>query len=255
MLTRLALKRMASEERNLVRDGALYTSIFTGIFAYAHYRMYKQKTFLRSHAHYKLNQKLVNCTPYTHLYFTWWRMPEAEWTVYHKFKPYFVFGQLDMSKEVLIPRQKDGQAGFDVINPLYCYEGGKLSMQAAFAKDDAIKIERAAIIVNRGWIPAQYRDKRSRPTEINQRKLVKISGCFMPGKTIHEYKVPNDPDANEWNNLCLDDIGIYWDLPNFDEAKWYYFHAVQFKNDGCAQIDIPTPAVPDKPDDFIDGWF
>jgi cytochrome oxidase assembly protein ShyY1 len=81
-------------------------------------------------------------------------MPEAEWTVYHKFKPYFVFGQLDMSKEVLIPRTKDGVAGFDVINPLYCYEGGKMSMQAAFAKDDAIKIERAAIIVNRGWIPA-----------------------------------------------------------------------------------------------------
>jgi hypothetical protein len=85
--------------------------------------------------------------------------------------------------------------------------------------------------------------------------LVKISGCFQPGKTIHDYQVPNDPDANEWNNLCLEDIGIYWDLPNFDEAKWYYFHAVQFKNDGCAQIDIPTPAVPDKPDDFIDGWF
>jgi hypothetical protein len=77
----------------------------------------------------------------------------------------------------------------------------------------------------------------------------------MPGKTVHDYKVPNDPDANEWTNLCLEDIGIYWDLPNFDEAKWDYFHAVQFKNDGCAQIDIPTPAVPDRPDDFIDGWF
>lgn len=80
--------------------------------------------------------------------------------------------------------------------------------------------------MNRGWIEAKYRDKRSRPTEVNQRKLVKITGCYMPGKTIHEYKVPNDPDANEWNNLCLEDIGIFWDLPNFDEAKWYYFHAV-----------------------------
>lgn len=135
-----------------------------------------------------------------------------------------------MSKEILIPRQKvvNGmpQDGFDVINPLYCYEGGKLSMQGMFAQDDAIKIERAAIIVNRGWIPARYRDKRSRPTEQNQRKLVKLTGCYMPGVNAHDYKTPNDPDSNEWTNMCLEDIGIYWDLPNFDEAKWYYFHAV-----------------------------
>jgi hypothetical protein len=40
------------------------------------------------------------------MYFTWWRMPEEEWTIYHRFKPYFLLGQLDMSKEVLIPREK-----------------------------------------------------------------------------------------------------------------------------------------------------
>jgi hypothetical protein len=54
-LTRLAIKRMATEERSLIRDGALYTSLFTGIFAYSQYRLHKQKSFLRSHAHYKLN--------------------------------------------------------------------------------------------------------------------------------------------------------------------------------------------------------
>jgi cytochrome oxidase assembly protein ShyY1 len=107
------------------------------------------------------------------MYFTWWRMPEEEWTVYHRFKPYFVLGQLDMSKEVLIPKDRvvNGVTikGFDVINPLYCYEGGKLSFKNAFSKKDPVKIERAAIIVNRGWIPAEYRDKRSRPEEVNSR--------------------------------------------------------------------------------------
>ena len=100
-------------------------------------------------------------------------MPEEEWTVYHRFKPYFLLGQIDMSKEVLIPRQKvvNGNKvdGFDVINPMYCYEGGKLSFQNAFNKADPVKIERSAIIINRGWIPAAYRDKRSRPNEVNQR--------------------------------------------------------------------------------------
>ena len=82
-------------------------------------------------------------------------MPDEEWTVYHRFRPYYLVGQLDHSKEVLIPREKDGVAGFDVINPVYCYEGGKLSMfDLITLKDDPIKLDRSAIIVNRGWIPA-----------------------------------------------------------------------------------------------------
>ena len=96
-------------------------------------------------------------------------MPEEEFTVYHRFRPYFIIGQLDYSKEVLIPQKKGNVDGFMIINPLYCYEGGKISMKEIFNGGDAVKIERSAIIVNRGWIPAQLRDKRSRPTEINSR--------------------------------------------------------------------------------------
>ena len=74
-----------------------------------------------------------------------------------------------MSKEILIPRDKEINGtmvpGFDVINPMYCYEGGKLSFKNAFEKTDTVNIVRAAIIINRGWIPAQFRDKRSRPNE------------------------------------------------------------------------------------------
>jgi cytochrome oxidase assembly protein ShyY1 len=116
--------------------------------------------------------------------------------------------------------------GFDVLNPLYCYEGGKVSFKAAFAKEDPVKVERAAIIVNRGWIPAQYRDKKSRPHEINSRELTKITGVWRKGKNVHDYKVPNNPDNNEWHNIALEDIGIFWELPNYDEAKFYYFQAV-----------------------------
>jgi len=54
-------------------------------------------------------------------------------------------------------------AGFDVINPVYCYEGGKVSLNKLQAGGDPVNIERAALIVNRGWIPASLRDKRNRP--------------------------------------------------------------------------------------------
>jgi cytochrome oxidase assembly protein ShyY1 len=179
------------------------------------------------------------------MYFTWWRMPEEEFNVYHRFIPYFILGQLDYTKEVLIPTTKviNGQKvdGYNVINPLYCYEGGKFSFKNAFAKEDYVNIERAAIIVNRGWIPAHLKDKRSRPNEINTRKLVKLRGVFRKGKGLHDYKIPNNPDNNEWHNLALEDIGIYWDLPNWDEAKFYYFELVNLdqgeaSNEGHNQV-------------------
>ena len=113
--------------------------------------------------------------------------------------------------------------GYDVINPLYCYEGGKISFRRAFAKEDPVSVERAALIINRGWIPKELKDKRSRPNELNSRRLTRFNGVFMKGKNIHDYKVPNNTDNNEWHNLQLEDIGIYWDLPNFDECKHYYF--------------------------------
>ena len=57
----------------------------------------------------------------------------------------------------------DGVKESDVMNPLYCYEGGKVSMKNLMSvEDDPINVERAAIIVSRGWIPAFLRDKRSR---------------------------------------------------------------------------------------------
>lgn len=96
-------------------------------------------------------------------------------------------------------------------------------MKQLAVENDPVVVERAGIVVSRGWIPAQLRDKRSRPHELNSRKLVKVQGVWRAGKDLHDYKHPNNPDNNDWNNIALEDIGIYWDLPNFDEQKFYYF--------------------------------
>lgn len=245
---------MSGAERGKVRDGALACSAFTWMVAYWNYRERIRKEFLRSEGYSRLASTIENCTPWKQLYFSWWRMPKEEFTVYHRFKPYFILGQLDFTKEILLPRNNaKGEAGFDVINPLYCYEGGKISTKALFEGVDNVKIERAALIVNRGWIPARLRDKRARPEEVNSRKLVRLTGVFRAGKDIHDYKVPNNPDDNDWHNLALEDIGIYWDLPNFDECKYYYFQCV----------DVPGATPPSRaarsigPDELINdhyGW-
>ena len=118
-------------------------------------------------------------------------------------------------------------------------------------------IDRSAIIVVRGWIPAQYRDKRSRPQEVSQNKrLVKITGTWLKGKDIHDYSVPNNPDNNEWHNLALEDIGLFWDLPNFDEAKFYYFRAIHMDNEKIgAKLECETPARADTVDELVDYYY
>lgn len=260
MYANALIKRMATDERHLLRQGAVATFLGTGILSYFNYREYIKKSWKRSEAHHKFrNQTVTNCTPWKQMYFTWWRMPFEEWTVYHRFRPYFIIGQLDYSKEILIPKTKTINgvevSGFDVINPFYCYEGGKISMEKAINfSGDPISIDRAALIVKRGWVPAMYKEKASRPQEINSRELVKITGCFMPGKDVHDYKIPNNPDANDWNNMCLEDIGIYWDLPNFDEAKYYYFNVVDLDGQNQANRD-KTPVMADEIDDVVDNYY
>lgn len=135
---------------------------------------------------------------------------------------------------MLVPKDKIIEGitfkGYDVINPVYCYEGGRFSFNSLFNKQDPITVERAALIINRGWIPIELKDKRSRPNEINSRKLIKFKGVFRRGKDIHDYKVPNNPENNDWHNLSLEDIALFWELPNFDEVKHYYFECVEFRN-------------------------
>jgi cytochrome oxidase assembly protein ShyY1 len=256
---------MSTEDRNMVRDGAIMSTLIFGTLSYFNYREWVKKDFLRSEGHYRMSSRITNNTPWKELYFTWWRMPDEEFNVYHRFKPYFIVGQLDTSKEILLPSTHTDSVGnvhhgYDVINPVYTYEGGRLSLRAAFAKEDPISIDRAAIIVNRGWIPQVLKDKRSRP-EPNTRKLIKFRGVWRKGKNIHDYKIPNNPDNNEWHNLALEDIGIYWDLSNFDECKHYYFQVVDFHQANGVETGDDTPVAPypepASPDHIIEdhyGW-
>ena len=163
------INRMPTEKKSYLVEGAMTSSFLAGVYSYFHYRMYLRKTFLRSEGHYRMDQECKNCTPWKQMYFTWWRMPREEWTVKHRFMPYYIIGQLDLSREILLPRKKtiNGKLvdGFDVVNPLYCYEGGRISMKDSLTNnaEDPLSIDRSAIICVRGWIPAKYRDKRSRP--------------------------------------------------------------------------------------------
>ena len=241
------------------RKGAFAAFASTGTLAYFLYRNEIKKEFLRSQAHYRMDKNLKNITPWEANYFSWYRMPDLEWQSEHRFTPYYVVGQLDVSKEILIPHKKQGNDGFHIYSPLYCYETGNIDMERLAKGQSSFSVERAAIIVNRGWIPHRLKDKRKRP-EKNSRQLTKVTGCWKKSMDIHDYKVPNNPNNNDWHNACVQDMATFWQLPNFNEFKFFYFEAVNL--DGKGTVDPITGEQSKWPlqtrkDEFINedyGW-
>lgn len=235
-MSSVALRRLRGKTKDAVNYGALSVGLLTGGIAYFNWRLKIRKEFVLGHGLTRLSGRAQNITPWKSQWLTWYRMPDQEYDAYYKFKPYYVIGQLDYSKEVLIPKDKtiDGEThkGFDVVNPLYCYDGGTVNAETLRPKDGIFDIgtDRAAIVVNRGWIPYELKDKRNRLWERNSRQLVKINGTFLKAKDIHDYKIPNNPSNNEWHNLAPEDLARYWELPNRTEIKQFYFQQLRMED-------------------------
>ncbi len=43
---------------------------------------------------------------------------------------------------------------------------------------------------------------------------------------MYDYKVPNNANNNDWNNIQVEDMARFWELPNADEFKFFYFEAL-----------------------------
>mmetsp|Transcript_11513 Transcript_11513/g.10185 ORF Transcript_11513/g.10185 Transcript_11513/m.10185 type:complete len:295 (+) Transcript_11513:15-899(+) len=238
----VALRRLRGHPKQLVNQGAFTVGIITGFVAYWSWRIKLKKEFLLGHGLYRFNHAAANITPWKSQWLTWYRMPDQEYEVNHLFRPYYVIGQLDYSKEILIPKKKTINHtlidGYDVISPLYCYDGGRFNPEAKKLDkmDSIITSDRAAIIINRGWIPQSLKDKKKRLWEKNSRQLVKIQGTMVQAKDIHDYSIPNNPDNNEWNNLAPEDIARFWELSNFNELKQFYFQQIDLGNVGGTSV-------------------
>lgn len=40
---------------------------------------------------------------------------------------------------------------------------------------------------------------------------------------MYDYKHPNNGDNNDWHNIQVEDMARFWELPNYDEFKYFYF--------------------------------
>lgn len=54
----------------------------------------------------------------------------------------------------------------------------------------------------------------------------------------HDFTQPNDPSRNLWTNYSLEDLALFWKLPNVNDAKYCYFQEVDFGTVDLGKKDV-----------------
>jgi hypothetical protein len=161
------LKALSPTDLANFRYGSFFLAGIFGLAGYYFYRKYYEQTMTISQNKYKLlsttplnagdqfwHPTIQDAAVYTQSLF--YRMPEKEFDILYRMRSAYIKGQFDHNKEILIPRNKDGFSGYDVITPFYYYQKAMLNLQMAgfngdgtqYRKDD---IHRGGIAVHRGW--------------------------------------------------------------------------------------------------------
>ena len=96
--------------------------------------------------------------------------------------PVKITGYPDHHNEVKVARNRNGEKGFDVITPFYTHNNEK--------------DEPCAILVNRGWLPADLHDYRydKEPDRMEAR------GVLYRGDPKNKYSKANVPLHAQWFN-------------------------------------------------------
>lgn len=62
---------------------------------------------------------------------------------------------------------------------------------------------------------------------------------------MHDFKNPNDPSLDYWNNFSLEDLSHYWDFPNKFETNLCYIQEINLQDIGLAQYPDIYPMKTD----------
>ncbi len=101
------------------------------------------------------------------------------------FRAAFAEGRyLNDQEKYLMARTRRGNVGFQLITPLE-QEDGRI------------------ILVNRGWVPTDYRDPKTRPESLIE-EPVHVTGVLRLPKTKHWAQPENDALANQWFYVDVD---------------------------------------------------
>jgi cytochrome oxidase assembly protein ShyY1 len=111
-----------------------------------------------------------------------------------------VRGIFDHTKEFQVEKMRNGELGVEIITPFYTHLNEKG--------------EHCGILVNRGWVPLDFKDLRQHLTGAHN----EITGVLYRGDASHKYSQPNEPTIQRYTSVNPYDISLVSQMTNFDES-------------------------------------
>lgn len=115
----------------------------------------------------------------------------------YSFKKVKVRGIFDHSKEIQVEKIRNGEKGVEIITPLYTHLNEKG--------------EECGILVNRGWVPLDFKDLKMHYTAAASGEVV---GLLYRGDAKTKYSKPNEPTIMRFTSVNPYDISLIDQLKN-----------------------------------------
>ena len=121
---------------------------------------------------------------------------------------------------------RNGEKGVDIVTPFYTHL-------------DASGREQA-ILVNRGWVPYDFKDQRM---HYGSQTMGTITGILYRGDAKTKYWKKNNPTHENYSSVQPNELSLITQLPNKEEASQVMLHMVDLDEDRRQVLPtVPTPA-------------
>ena len=160
------------------------------------------------------------------------------------FKKVKVRGIFDHSKEIQVEKVRNGEKGVEIITPFFTHlnENG----------------EECGILVNRGWVPLDFKDLKNHYTGVVSGE---ITGLLYRGDARTKYSAPNEPTIERYHTVNPYDFALITQLKN-SEAQHFMLRQID-DNPDTRQILPTAPTAseltswtisPDRHDAYAAMW-
>jgi cytochrome oxidase assembly protein ShyY1 len=123
---------------------------------------------------------------------------EADFTL----KKVKIKGIFDHNKEIQVEKNRDGEKGVEIVTPFYTHLNEKG--------------EECGILVNRGWVPLDFKDMKMHYTGISSGEVI---GFLYRGDAKTKYSLPNEPTIDRYTRVDPYDFSLITQMNNREEAS------------------------------------
>lgn len=170
----------------------------------------------------------VDITPQNNGKFAWSKAQNVDqFENEYSLKKVKVRGIFDHNREIQVEKMHNGEKGVEIITPLLTHLNEKG--------------EECGILVNRGWVPLDFKDMKMHYTGKTSGEVI---GLLYRGDAKTKYSLPNEPIIQRYHRVDPYDFALISQMKNLDEAS--QFLLLQIDNNPDARQILPTAPTADN---------